>query len=115
MTHYYNLYFKTFCSDTGIPCDRINKIAFLLISLNFADSHYFNHALISGIKVTTAQYGSTIHMTALKVMSPNKRTKINIECAVCHVTRRIHCCFTPAHIYILPNTVGSIRHVVCKP
>ena len=30
----------------------INKIAFLLKPLNFADSHYFNHALISGITVT---------------------------------------------------------------
>ena len=36
----------------GIPCFHINKIAFLLKPLNFADSHYFNHALISGITVS---------------------------------------------------------------
>ena len=54
VTHYYNLYFLTFCSDhnyTGIPCFCFNKIAFLLKSLNFADSHNFNHALISRITV----------------------------------------------------------------
>ena len=52
MSHYYNFYiiiyifFLTFCSDhTGIPYFRINKIAFLLKTLNFA--HYFNHALIN--------------------------------------------------------------------
>ena len=51
MTHYYNFYFKHFVVITGIPCFRINKIAFLLKPLNFSDSHYFKRALMSRIMV----------------------------------------------------------------
>ena len=57
VTHYYNFYFSIFkhfvviIIYTVIPCFRINKIAFLLKPLNFADSHYFNHTLISGFTV----------------------------------------------------------------
>ena len=36
---------------TGILCFRINKIAFLLKPLNFADSQDFNHTLISYIVI----------------------------------------------------------------
>ena len=56
MTHYYNLYFKHFVVTIILVYSyplfsHLYKIAFLLKPLNFADSYYFNHALISGITV----------------------------------------------------------------
>ena len=48
-----------------IPCFHINKIAFLLKPLNFADSHYFNHKLISGITVYGTEQNYTTELNPI--------------------------------------------------
>ena len=72
-----------------IPCFHINKIAFLLKPLNFADLHYFNHALISGIMVI--------------IFGP----RINKDNTLVHIATHVRVCIN-CTLYVLP--VGSGYH-----